>query len=47
MLESHGNISILLSEVRELLLCDSLLNVTDFIQNERRREHVRQTDGAQ
>ncbi len=26
MLESHGNISILLSEVHELLLCDSPLN---------------------
>ncbi len=31
MLESHGNISILLSEVHELLLCDSPLNLTDFI----------------
>ncbi len=35
MLENHRNISILLSEVHELLLCDSPLNFTDFVQNER------------
>ncbi len=40
-------ISILLSEVHELLLCDSPLNFTDFVSNEHRRADARQTDGAQ
>ncbi len=31
MLEIYGHISILRSEVHELLLCDSPLNLTDFI----------------
>ncbi len=36
MLESHGNMSILLSDVHKLLLGDIPLNFTDIIQNERR-----------
>ncbi len=33
MLESHGNISILLSDVHDLLLYDSPLNFTDLVLN--------------
>ncbi len=45
MLESHGNISILLSEVHKLLRFSAKL--TDFVLNARRRTHARQTDRPQ
>ncbi len=46
MLDSHGNISILLSDVHELLLSDSPLNSTDLVLNARHRTHAHTTDRA-
>jgi len=44
MLESHRNILILLSDVHEILLCDSPLNFTDLVLNARRRAHAPNTE---
>ncbi len=42
MLEIHGNISILLSDVQDLLICDSPRNFIDLILNV--PPHAKQTE---
>ncbi len=40
----HGNMSMLVSEVHELLLYDSLLNSTDLVLNALKCEHNNNSD---
>ncbi len=46
MLESHVNMSILLSEVHEIVICDPPLNFKDLVKNAHHRAHARQTQNA-